>query len=89
VSRPPNQATEPVGPHGIELHGHHLDFASGELEGDRTLTCANLDDELSAAEISLVDQAPGALGAKEVLTKTASPLVPACPRFGGHGGSPR
>jgi hypothetical protein len=87
VTHPTNQATKPLGPHGIELDRHHLDFVLGEFEGDRSKSRADLDDELSAAEISLVDQAPGALGTDEILTKTATPLVPVCPRFGGHGGS--
>jgi hypothetical protein len=82
-----HEVTEPLGPHGIELDGDHLDFALGEFEGDRAETGPYFDDELPAAEVRLVDQAPGAFRTKEILAETATPRVSICTCLGGHGGS--
>lgn len=66
-----------------------LDLPVSEREGDRTKTGTNLHDQLTRPEVGVSDEAVSELGTEEVLTETATALVPGRPPVGGHDGSPR
>jgi len=87
MAKPADPATQLLGPIGIKFDSNNFDPTPGQGERDRTETRTELDDELPRPEIGLGDEEISALGKKEVLTETATALVPLCPRFRGHGGS--
>jgi len=75
-------------PVGVELDGDHVGAPPGHGHGERAGTGAGLDDELRGADIRLPDEKVSGVRTQEVLTETASSLVPGRPPTGGHGASP-
>ncbi len=73
---------------GIELDREHVGAALRHGHGERAGTGAGLDHEVLRPDIRLLDEAVSGLGTQEVLTETASSLVPGRPPTGGHGASP-
>jgi hypothetical protein len=69
------------------LDSDDIDPAACEGDGDRAETSANLKDELPRSEVSLGNDSLSVFGTKEVLTETATALVPLCPHVRGHGRS--
>ena len=66
----------------------HLDASAGEGVGERAAPRAYLDDEVVDGKGRGVYELVGPLRPEEVLSETASLLVPSCPLVRGHGPSP-
>jgi len=88
LERLTGRIAESLSPLRVDLDGDYVNLAPRQRHSDRAETGANLDDELAGAKVRFGDDALSELGIKEILTETASSLVPRCPQMGGHGRSP-
>ena len=86
--RPTETVSESLCPHRVDFDSDHLDRSLGESASDRADPGTDLEDELAWAKLGFGDETLSKLGTEEVLTETASSLVPGCPPMGGHGRSP-
>lgn len=81
-------APKGVGPMRVLLERNDMHSPAGEGVGEHAAPGAYLDDEVAGGEGRRVDELVGPLRPKEVLSETASPLVPSRPPVRGHGPSP-
>jgi hypothetical protein len=72
----------------VLLERDDLNATAGEGVGERATSGAYLDDEIAGVEGRRLDELVGPLRPEEVLSETASPLVPLRPLVRGHGPSP-
>jgi hypothetical protein len=72
----------------VFLQCEDVDTAAGEGVGESAAAGADLHDEVVGDECRRVDELVGPLRPEEVLTETASPLVPSCPLVRSHGDGP-
>ena len=88
LKRPADTIAEPRNPHWVDFDGDHVDLALRKSDSYRAETSAELDDEITGAKVGFSDDTISEFRTKEILTETASSLVPRCPQMGGHGRSP-
>ena len=86
--RPAKTVTESLRPYRVDFDGDDINRSLGEGDSDRANTRTDLDDELAWLKAGFGDEPLSKLGTEEILTETASSLVPGCPPIGGHGRSP-
>jgi hypothetical protein len=79
---------ESLRPHRVDFDGDDINPLLSESDSDRANTSTDLDDELAWPKVGFGDEPLSKLGTEEILTETASSLVPGCPPTGGHGRSP-
>jgi hypothetical protein len=88
VLRPMEAVSESLRPHRVDFDSDDINRSLGKSDSDRANISTDLDDELAWPKVGLGDEPLSKLGTEEILTETASSLVPGCPPMGGHGRSP-
>jgi hypothetical protein len=88
VLRPTETVAESLSPHGVDFDRDNINPSLSEGDSDRANTSTDLDDQLAWPKVGFGDEPLSKLGTEEILTETASSLVPECPPMGGHERSP-